>query len=32
MFRYKLSDVVNYIFNYCCPIKLEDGKKAWLER
>lgn len=20
------------IFHYCCPIKLEDGKKAWLER
>ncbi len=20
------------VIYYCCPIKLEDGKKAWLER
>ena len=27
--------VIGYIclkFKYCCPIKLEDVKKAWLER
>ena len=26
------QDSDEYKFNYCCPIKLEDVKKAWLER
>lgn len=30
--RQSINELKECIEKYCCPIKLEDGKKAWLER
>lgn len=30
--KYQTSIFKNIVVNYCCPIKLDDRKKSWLER
>ena len=32
IYNHAAETIKNAILKYCCPIKLEDGKKAWLER